>query len=78
MNVLFFQVPTPEFAYGVCARVEGLELVLGHLKVLGHFGFLCLKVMFFAGAQVQCSAGHLEISIHKPSLRLRTVHQELQ
>ena len=30
VNTPFFQVPTPEFGHGARARVQGLDLVLGH------------------------------------------------
>ena len=30
VNTPFLQVPTPEFGHGARARVQGLDLVLGH------------------------------------------------
>ena len=34
VNTPFFQVPTPQFWHGTRARVQGLDLVLGHCS--GH------------------------------------------
>ena len=43
MNTLFFQVPSLEFGYG--ARVEGLDLVLGHKG--GHWVPVCTQFCKF-------------------------------
>ena len=43
MNILFFQVP------GGRARVQGIDFVLEHFRILGHFGFLCLNAMLCSG-----------------------------
>ena len=39
VNTPKLQVPTPEFGYGARARVQGLDLVLGHYMVLGALEF---------------------------------------
>ena len=39
VNTPKLQVPTPEFGHGARARIQGLDLVLGHYLVLGALEF---------------------------------------
>ena len=39
VNIPKLQVPTPEFGHGARARVQGLDLALGHYMVLGALEF---------------------------------------
>ena len=39
VNTPKLQVPTPEFGHGARARVQGLDLVLGHYMILGALEF---------------------------------------
>ena len=51
VNTPKLQVPTPEFGHGTRARVQGLDLVLGHYMVLGALEFPVNTTLFF----FQCS-----------------------
>ena len=62
MNILF-QVPTPEFGFSV----QGLDLVLGHFRVLGYFGFLFVNAtLFLAGAHVPAFGTKCEHGLNIP------------
>ena len=47
---IFFHVLSPEFMRSARAQVQGLNLVLGHLTVLGTLSTQCLDATLFDAA----------------------------
>ena len=65
VNTPKLQVPTPEFGHGVRARVQGLDLALGHYMVLGALEFPVSEhnTIFFSVLRHQCSRTKCEHSL---------------
>ena len=75
MNTPKLQVPTPEFGHGARARVQGLDLVLGHYMVLGALEFPVSKhnTIFF-GAQAPILGHQIErFSIERRKTKTKVI-----